>query len=71
MQIGKSLVDPGATACNSQPWGSGGQRSRSQKTEIRFKGLAETSFSYSTPWVELIEAYSEWATGDGNVAGGT
>jgi len=41
--------------------GSRGQRSRSQQSEVRFRDqLAESSFS--TPWVEKIEAYNERRT---------
>jgi len=40
-----TLVVLGAMAWNSQPRGSGDQRSRSQESEVRFGGLAEASFA--------------------------
>jgi len=55
----------GTKARNGQLQGSEGQRSRSQKTEVRCGGLAEASFS--TPWVEQLfyfhgnmSRYWEW-----------
>ena len=48
IQIGINL--PLGKGMDGRPWGSWGQRSRSEETEVMFGSLAGTSFSI--PWVE-------------------